>query len=48
VFVLELNFFGRRQLVPIAIVRVLFFGFSGAMYLFGGELSTPAASTERR
>jgi hypothetical protein len=33
VFVLELNYFDRRQLVPIAIVRVLFFGFSGAMYL---------------
>ena len=43
VFVLELNYFDRRQLVPIAIVRVLFFGFCGAMYLFGRELSTPAA-----
>ena len=43
VFVLEFNYFDRRQLVPIVIVRVLFFGFCGAMYLFGRELSTPAA-----
>jgi signal transduction histidine kinase len=43
VFVLELNYFDRRQLVPIVIVRVLFVGFCGAMYLFGRELSTPAA-----
>jgi signal transduction histidine kinase len=43
VFVLELNYFDRRQLVPIVIVRLLFFGFCGAMYLFGRELSTPAA-----
>ena len=43
VFVLELNFFGRQQLVPIAIVRVLFFTFSGVLYLSARGIENPAA-----
>jgi signal transduction histidine kinase len=43
VFVLELNFFGRQQLVPIAIVRVLFFAFSGVLYLSARGIENPAA-----
>jgi signal transduction histidine kinase len=43
VFVLELNFFGRQQLVPIAIVRLLFFAFSGVLYLSARGIESPAA-----
>ena len=43
VFSLELNYFGRAQLKPIATVRVFFFLFSGVMYLFAKGIATPAA-----
>jgi signal transduction histidine kinase len=42
VFAIEIHFFDRRQIVPIAILRVLFFSFSGVMYLLAKGLSTPA------
>ena len=42
VFVIELNFFDRQQLVPIAVVRTLFFVFSGAILLRSRGLSSPA------
>jgi hypothetical protein len=48
VFVLELNFFGRQQLVPIAIVRVLFFAFSGVLYLSARGIENSAALEDRR
>jgi signal transduction histidine kinase len=43
VFVLELNYFGWPQILPIAIVRVLFFAFSGVLYLSVRGIENPAA-----
>src|SRR5271155_291782 len=42
VFALELKFFDRQQIVPIALVRVLFFAFSGLMYFIANGLRSPA------
>ena len=43
VFALELNFFGRQQLVPILAVRVIFLAFSLAILAAARGLETPAA-----
>ena len=42
-FAIEITFLTRQQLLPIAVVRAVFFAFTGIVYLTANRLATPAA-----